>query len=180
MLSRVSGVSRIDGVGYRDLLSRYAEQPVDVVLVGTPGESTAGVEVIRRLIAAQRGVNVVVFGAPGDARAVAMAIAVGARGFLRWDASHPDTFTSVTYVVAGALAGGAAVTGNGGQRRQITEREMQVLRGMSEGRSNCQIGRELGLSEDTVKTYARRLFSTLDVGDRAEAVAEGFRHGLVS
>jgi DNA-binding NarL/FixJ family response regulator len=176
MLSRVSGVTGIDSVGYRDLLDRYAQHPVDVVLVGTPAESMVGVEVTRRLVAAQPRANVVAFGAPGDARAVATAIAVGALGFLRWDASHPDTFTKVTYVVAGAVAGAAA----DGRRRQITEREMQVLRGMSEGRSNCQIGRELGLSEDTVKTYARRLFATLDVGDRAEAVAEGFRHGLVS
>ena len=56
----------------------------------------------------------------------------------------------------------------------------QVLRGMSQGKSNGQIGRELYLSEDTVKTHARRLFRKLGVKDRAEAVAHGFRQGLVS
>ncbi|WP_164704736.1 response regulator transcription factor, partial [Blastococcus litoris] len=40
-------------------------------------------------------------------------------------------------------------------------REMQVLTGMSQGKSNAQIGRELYLSEDTIKTHARRLFRKL-------------------
>ena len=60
-----------------------------------------------------------------------------------------------------------------------TQRELQVLRGMSQGKSNGQIGRELYLSEDTVKTHARRLFRKLGVRDRAQAVAHGFRRGLV-
>ena len=61
----------------------------------------------------------------------------------------------------------------------LTEREQQVLRGMSDGLSNAQIGKELFLSEDTVKTHARRLFRKLDVCDRGHAVAEGFRRGLI-
>ncbi len=63
---------------------------------------------------------------------------------------------------------------------QLTERELQVLRGMAQGKSNGQIGRELYLSEDTVKTHARRLFRKLGVRDRAQAVAHCFRRGLVS
>jgi DNA-binding NarL/FixJ family response regulator len=54
-----------------------------------------------------------------------------------------------------------------------------VLAGMSRGRSNGEIGKELFLSEDTVKTHARRLFRKLGAADRAHAVAIGFRAGLV-
>ena len=61
----------------------------------------------------------------------------------------------------------------------LTERELQVLRGMGRGRSNSEIGKELYLSEDTVKTHARRLFRKLGAADRAQAVAMGFRWGLV-
>ena len=71
----------------------------------------------------------------------------------------------------------------GGQQQppapELTERELQVLTGMAGGKSNAQIGRDLYLSEDTIKTHARRLFRKLGVGDRAQAVAFGFRHGLV-
>ena len=67
----------------------------------------------------------------------------------------------------------------GGRTPTLTERELQVLRGMSDGMSNAEIGRELFVSEDTVKTHARRLFRKLGARDRAHAVASGFRLGLV-
>jgi DNA-binding NarL/FixJ family response regulator len=66
-----------------------------------------------------------------------------------------------------------------GSAPNLTERELQVLTGMSRGRSNSEIGKELFLSEDTVKTHARRLFRKLGAADRAQAVAVGFRWGLV-
>ena len=66
------------------------------------------------------------------------------------------------------------------RRPSLTERELQVLRGMSEGKSNAEIGRDLYVSEDTVKTHARRLFRKLGARDRAHAVASAFRVGLVS
>lgn len=67
-----------------------------------------------------------------------------------------------------------------GRRLALTERELQVLRGMADGKSNAEIGRELFVSEDTVKTHARRLFRKLGARDRAHAVAAGFRAGLVA
>ncbi|MEV0876487.1 helix-turn-helix transcriptional regulator [Micromonospora echinofusca] len=72
--------------------------------------------------------------------------------------------------------------GQRGGRSQVglTERELQVLLGMAEGKSNAEIGRELFVSEDTVKTHARRLFRKLGARDRAHAVAAGFRAGLVA
>ena len=62
---------------------------------------------------------------------------------------------------------------------ELTRREVQVLVGMSNGLSNAQIGAELFLSEDTVKTHARRLFRKLGARDRAQAVAIGLRRGII-
>jgi DNA-binding NarL/FixJ family response regulator len=176
-MSAVPGVQRIECVAHADeLLARFSRQPVDVVLVGTQRAVTTGVEATRRLVAEHPQANVFVFGAPDDAGSIAAAIAGGARGYLRWDASRPQL------VAALALAGAPVPT----QRAptdpgvRLTERELQVLRGMSQGKSNGQIGRELYLSEDTVKTHARRLFRKLGVRDRAQAVAHGFRRGLVT
>jgi DNA-binding NarL/FixJ family response regulator len=70
-------------------------------------------------------------------------------------------------------------TVEGVRRLALTERELQVLRGMADGKSNAEIGRELFVSEDTVKTHARRLFRKLGARDRAHAVAAAFRAGLV-
>jgi len=53
------------------------------------------------------------------------------------------------------------------RRPLLTERELQVLHGMADGKSNAEIGRDLFVSEDTVKTHARRLFRKLHARDRA-------------
>ncbi|SNY28912.1 regulatory protein, luxR family [Paractinoplanes atraurantiacus] len=64
-------------------------------------------------------------------------------------------------------------------KRALTNREWQVLKGIADGLSNADIGRMLYVSEDTIKTHARRLFRKLDARDRAHAVAIGFRRGLL-
>jgi DNA-binding NarL/FixJ family response regulator len=119
----------------------------------------------------------------------------------RHDVENPDATEAPLAVPADAVVEAASTsTGNGGppplsvpvaevvpappplapnRRHALTEREMQVLRGMSDGKSNAEIGRELYVSEDTVKTHARRLFRKLDARDRAHAVAAAFRAGLV-
>jgi DNA-binding NarL/FixJ family response regulator len=51
---------------------------------------------------------------------------------------------------------------------------------VTDGKSDSEIGRDLYVSEDTVKTRARRLFRKLGARDRAHAVASAFRAGLVS
>ena len=104
------------------------------------------------------------------------------------DAVDPaDTDAKPIVDTAGGPAPGAApvtsgaTVGVGGMRRlALTERELQVLRGMADGKSNAEIGRELYVSEDTVKTHARRLFRKLGARDRAHAVAAAFRAGIVS
>ena len=69
---------------------------------------------------------------------------------------------------------------SGDTRVPLTDRELQVLLGMSQGRSNGEIGRQLVLSEETVKTHARRLFTKLNARDRAHAASRGFsQQGLL-
>lgn len=56
-------------------------------------------------------------------------------------------------------------------------RELQVLRGVSNGLSNAEIGRELYLAEFTVKAHLRRLFIRVGARDRSHAVTIGFDRG---
>lgn len=72
-----------------------------------------------------------------------------------------------------------AVSVQTSMRRGLTGRETEVLLGISGGKSNADIGRELYLTEDTVKTYTRRLYRKLGATDRAHAVALAFRTGLL-
>jgi DNA-binding NarL/FixJ family response regulator len=61
-----------------------------------------------------------------------------------------------------------------------TAREGEVLGLLARGLSNKQIARELGISEHTVKFHISSLYAKLGVGNRAEAVSRGARHGLIS
>jgi DNA-binding NarL/FixJ family response regulator len=179
-MSAVAGVRRIDSaMTAEELLARYTRQPTDLVLVGTQRGAPTGVRAVRGLLAAHPRANVLVFGAPDDSGGIAAAIAGGARGYLRWDSSRPELVSTLAH----ALTSGARLPVPARVAREagsVTDRELQVLRGMSEGKSNGQIGRELYLAEDTVKTHARRMFRKLRVKDRAEAVAQGFRCGYVT
>ena len=150
----------------------------DVVLVGAD-EGSAWMEALRQVRRHAPETPVLVVGEPPasgldvvdrtavttaseDERA-AWALRLGARGFLR----------------AGDLADPGALPGARPAITELSEREMDVLLGMTEGLSNAEIAAELVLAEDTVKTHARRLFRKLGAGDRADAVARGFRQGLL-
>ncbi|MEU3624633.1 DNA-binding response regulator [Amycolatopsis coloradensis] len=179
LMAAVPGISRIDNVARsEELRARYAREPVDLVLIGTQRAVPGGVEAARRLIAVNPRANVIVFGAPDDTPTIAIAIASGARGYLRWNASRPEVIAALATTLADVTV--PIPRQPSAARVELTERELQVLHGMSQGKSNGAIGRELYLAEDTVKTHARRLFGKLGVHDRAQAVAHGFRRGLVT
>lgn len=71
---------------------------------------------------------------------------------------------------------GASVMGPG---EDLREREVEVLRLMSRGRTNRQVAEELAISVGTVKWYTSQIYSKLAVRNRTEAVASARRMGLV-
>ena len=180
-MSAVPGVGRVDTVATgEELLERYQYEKPDVVLIGTQRAVDTGIITVRRLVSQFPRVAALVFGAPDDAQNICAAVACGARGFLRWEASHAEVCAALAHALAGVELSSRVPLPRQAGDVVLTQRELQVLHGMSQGKSNSQIGRELFLSEDTVKTHARRLFKKLGVNDRAQAVACGFRRGLVS
>jgi DNA-binding NarL/FixJ family response regulator len=61
----------------------------------------------------------------------------------------------------------------------LSMREQEVLALIACGMSNAEIGRELFLSVDTVKTYVRRLYGKLGVRNRAQAALHAARHNVM-
>lgn len=61
----------------------------------------------------------------------------------------------------------------------LSPRQQQVLELMAEGMTNSEIGEELGVTERTVKAYAQELYDKLGVRNRAGAVAEAAKLGLL-
>jgi DNA-binding NarL/FixJ family response regulator len=91
---------------------------------------------------------------------------------------HRDVHSSVPTSAVARWLSDVAVQADVQVRLGISRREIQVLGGISQGLSNTEIGRELYLSDNTVKSHARRLFGKLGVHERAHAVACAYRVGL--
>jgi len=186
----VPGVDKVDtAASGEEVLARYPHEHPDLVLMDVRMPGLGGLETTRRLVTLHPEAKVIMLTAADDRDQVAAAVSSGARGYLLKDVSHEELCAAVAHALDGmdlvepslrrALVSREPVR-SGPPQVSLTERELQVLTGMSQGKSNGAIGRELYLSEDTIKTHARRLFRKLGVNDRAQAVALGFRRGLVS
>jgi DNA-binding NarL/FixJ family response regulator len=180
-VAAIPGITRaVAASSGEEVLTRFAAERPDLVLMDVRMPGLGGVETARRLLSRHPGAAVLMLTVAEDVDGVARAVAAGARGYVVKDATRPE----LTAAVMGAVNGSSR---HRPVRRRpdeatpvLTERELQVLTGMGRGRSNAEIGRELFLSEDTVKTHARRLFRKLGAADRAHAVAKGFRLGMVN
>lgn len=163
-----------------------------LVLLDAHLPGTGPIEAIRRLRTTGSQPIVIMLAVPGDEITLDRAIALGARGYLAPDVDRSELAAVAAHSLSAAtvphqsgpangrdaaLAARPPAAANGGV--ELTRRELEVLAGMSNGRSNAQIGADLFLSEDTVKTHARRLFRKLGAADRAQAVAMGLRQGLI-
>lgn len=62
---------------------------------------------------------------------------------------------------------------------ELTDRELEVLQHIAKGLSNQEIGRLIGCSSFTVKFHVQNILQKLAAADRAEAVAIGFRRGII-
>ncbi len=186
----VPGVRRVvTAASGEEVLARYDVERPDLVLMDIQMPGLGGLEATRRLIRAHPEARVVMLTAADDRDNIATAIANGATGYLLKDVSREELCAAIASALAGqdlmapslrrAMTERITTQRASDPASNLTERELQVLRGMSQGKSNAEIGRALYLSEDTVKTHARRLFRKLGVNDRAQAVALGFRRGLV-
>ncbi|WP_333490272.1 helix-turn-helix transcriptional regulator [Glycomyces luteolus] len=163
--------------------------PVDVVLVDVSLVGTDPVKFTRNLRTRYPRTGLLFLGAADPATSQAVA-ASGAMGFVKARTGGTDDLL-VAFAQAIVIARMKLVNTSDPVPRprppqqqqariQLSERETQVLAGLTEGKHNAEIGRELFLAEETVKTHAKRLFRKLGARDRAHAVAIAFRTGLIS
>jgi DNA-binding NarL/FixJ family response regulator len=178
------------GSGEETVLMARQHQP-DVVLMDLRMPGAGGLAAIRQLAADQPGARVVVLTTYDSDADILPAVEAGAAGYLLKDTPR-DTLVGAIFaaargetVLAPSVAGRlldrlrAAPPEPPAARETLSARETEVLALAGRGLTNAQIGRELFVSEATVKTHLLRAYAKLGVSGRTAAVTRAMELGLL-
>jgi two-component system NarL family response regulator len=141
-----------------------------------------GVGVIREIRELDMGARIIVQTTYDTDEEIYQAVRAGAKAYLLKDVPLEELLSVIRKVHAGetclppALAAKLASRMSG---EALTGRELDVLKFLARGRSNKEIGTALFISETTVKTHVRSIFSKLNVLSRTEAIAVANQRGLI-
>jgi len=148
-----------------------------------------GLQVLNALIRDALPTRVLIVSASGDPEVVYRAVQAGAAGYFRKEADRDAILNGIAAVAGGRTAiepelqagvfDQIRLRGTGEERPILTTREREVLALMADGLSGPQIAERLIVALPTVKTHQARLYDKLGVSDRAAAVAEAMRRGLL-
>lgn len=172
------------GSGEAGVELALAQRP-DIVLMDLRMPGGDGVAATEQILARLPQARVVVLTTYESDRDILRAIEAGACGYLLKDASPAELAGAVRSAARGetVLAPSVASTLVRQVRSpappSLSAREAQVLRLVGRGLTNADIGRELFISEATVKTHLLRVFAKLEVADRTAAVTKAMSLGMI-
>ena len=178
----------------REMVDLVRARRPDVVLMDVRMPNLDGIGATRRLIMLPQPPRVLMLTTFDLDEYVYEALRAGASGFLLKDAGADELLPAVRVVAAGEALLSPSITRRliaDYARRppaseqpaalaELTPRELEVLRFLARGISNAEIASELVLGEATIKTHVARIFSKLDLHDRAQAVVLAYETGLVT
>lgn len=172
----------------REALERIKELLPDVAVLDVQMPGLQGSEVLHAIKRDGVLTRVVLLSAHVDSETVYRAVASGAGAYLSKESSRERICDAVAAVARGEVVLSAEVQAGLASEIQIRERderpvltprEHEILVLTANGHSAPDIGRQLHLSQSTIKTHLKSLYEKLGVSDRAAAVAESMRRGLL-
>jgi DNA-binding NarL/FixJ family response regulator len=150
-----------------------------------------GLEATRRILAADDTARILILTTFDLDEYVYEALRAGASGFVLKDDPPEQLIAAIRTVAGGDALLSPAVTKRVIKQftrirhpapptkvEELTERELDVFRLIARGLSNAEIGRELYISETTVKTHITHILQKLDLRDRVQAVVLAYETGL--
>jgi DNA-binding NarL/FixJ family response regulator len=174
-----------------EAVAQAAHHHLDVVLMDIRMPELDGLEATRRILAADEHAKVLILTTFNLDDYVYEALRSGASGFVLKDEPPEQLIAAVRTIAAGDALLSPSVTRKviahftPRHRRSpppavqtLTSRELDVLRHLAQGRSNAEIGRELFITDTTVKTHVTRVLQKLEVRDRAQAIVLAYQCDL--
>jgi DNA-binding NarL/FixJ family response regulator len=164
-----------------EALAAYREHQPDVVIMDLRMGDLSGLETIRLLRAEFPTAKIVVFSNYARSEEVYKALKTGAAGFVVKNMKATKLLDAIRAVDRGErfLPDDLAPKARDRLPSQLSDRELEVLRLLADGRSNKEIGQTLGVTEGTIKVHVTNLFEKLGVTARTEAIVVAVRRGLV-
>ena len=193
LLSEMAEVSVVgeagDGQGALEIVNQYKP---DVLLLDVNMPGISGVEVVRVLrdLPEQEQCRILMLTISKNEQDLLGAIEAGADGYLLKNAEPDELRKAILLVNQGLSVLSPQVTRqvlkaaiDGGQSRSLeiglSDREMEVLECLAQGKTTSQVAGELFISENTVKTHVRHILEKLEASNRAEAVSKATQMGLI-
>jgi two-component system, NarL family, nitrate/nitrite response regulator NarL len=172
----------------REALEAIGAAQPDVALIDRTLAGLSGKQILNAVVRDGLPTRVVLIAAQPEPCEVYAALADGAAGYLTKDADARELCDAITAVARGkTVLASELQSGVAGEirlraphdRPVMSDRERETLTLIAEGLSAPQIGRTLHLSTATVKTHLQHIYEKLGVSERAAAVAEAMRRGLL-
>ncbi len=167
-----------------EAIAQAAALRPQVVVMDCAMPGVSGLEATRQILANDPGVAILMLSMHSEDTLVRQAMAAGARGYVLKSALDLDLAAAVKRVAAGEtvldpqLALPSAPSPE--HTRPLSPRELEVLRLICDGRSNREIGIELGLSVNTISVHRTNIMNALNIHKAADLVVYALRHGLVT
>jgi len=156
----------------------------DLVLLDLNMPGMNGLEGLTRTIAMQDGLRVALLSGEATKSIVEKALGAGAAGFVPKTLSAKSMINAVRFMAMGEqyapldFMTAEEESPSHPLADRLTPRELQVLKGLTEGKSNKQIARDLDITEPTVKLHMKTLYRKLDVANRTQAALVAREQGL--
>ena len=154
----------------------------DVTLMDLSMPVMGGVEAIRHIIAEFPEARIIALTSWDGDGDIHRALDAGARGYLLKDVVSNEVADAIRSVHRGGRVLPPTVAQRLAEftpRIDLTDRELEVLTHMAQGKSNKEIAVALGRTEATVKVHVLHILQKLDAADRTEAVTIGLKRGLI-
>ncbi|MDB6122955.1 MAG: DNA-binding response regulator, NarL/FixJ family, containings and domain [Pedosphaera sp.] len=160
----------------------FAKTRPDVVLLDLKMPGLSGVETIKLLQEQSAAVCVVVLTTLDQEEEIFRALEAGAQGYLLKDMRKEDLVEAIRAVHRGErwiapLAG--ARLAERLVRKELSDRELEIVKLLVHGKSNKEIASALSLSEDTIKWHMKNLLEKLGTHDRTQAAVIAIQRGIV-
>ena len=166
----------------RQALELFDRHRPDVTLLDLRLPGMGGLEVLAAVTGKYPKAKVIVLSTYGGDEDIFRAFQAGARAYFLKDVKGQDLINAIRAVRAGQRPLPPEIAARLAERiprSELSPRELEILKLISRGGSNREIANSLNISEGTVRVHASNIFAKLGCSDRAQAVTEAFKRGII-